>query len=157
MSRSSKRTGARRLTAVPAQPDPLYTGSPFVESLEGPAPAVTQTRERLNHIQAKAAAKREEIREARKELDAKIANQTKELQETEQEAAKLKNQLQFERNEVLVNALTPALVDALAPDHDQTSCSDNDPRNEDRCARCALLNALVRRYIDCTWSFRVEP
>ncbi len=155
MPRISKRTGARRLTAVPAQSDPLNTSNPFAESPKDPAPSVTQVRERLNAIQVKAAAKRKEIQEARKELDAKIADQTKELCEVEQEEKNLKNELESERNVVLLNALTPALVDALAPNHDRTSCSDT-KRADENCARCALLNALAQGYIDFTWAFRVE-
>ncbi len=49
----------------------------------------------------------------------------------------------------LIPLLTKALADALAPEHDRTSCSDERTSNgwrgserAPRCVRCALLIAL---------------
>lgn len=63
-----------------------------------------------------------------------------------------------QRNAALLAALTPALLDILAPEHDRTSCSDADPSNargvdgtggrtSPRCVRCFFLECIRSKYI----------
>lgn len=50
------------------------------------------------------------------------------------------------------------VIEALAPTHTRRGCGDEQrDRDEDgHCARCCLLNAMDRRYVDFTWEFCVS-
>lgn len=49
----------------------------------------------------------------------------------------IENEIRKERNALIVKHIDVLLE--LRPVHDRTSCSDEDPNNERRCGRCALL------------------
>ena len=77
-----------------------------------------------------------------------------ELAKREREAAQAFEAAVRARNEALAQALTPELVNVLAPEHGRSSCSDTNIENGfrsgkrvPRCTRCALLEALSTRSI----------
>ncbi len=71
----------------------------------------------------------------------------------EKEVSDAAAEVKRERDAGLLAILTPAIIDAIAPEHDRTSCGD-DRRCED-CARCVLLEAAHCGWIDASWRFTV--
>lgn len=99
------------------------------------------------------------IESERKVYEAKTTNERRLLELSQGEIKSLQAQIEQARNEVLLAILGSAgAIDALAPEHGRTSCADDKVVNEERgCARCALLSAHERGYIDFTWEFQVNP
>lgn len=69
-------------------------------------------------------------------------------QELETQSEKILNEidkLTIEKKKTLASlyeaVFTPEVMDILAPTHERTSCSDENPANERDCSRCALLAA----------------
>lgn len=95
----------------------------------------------------------------RKAFEAKTANERKLLEIRQEEIRNLRTQIEAARSETFLALLKiDGAIDALAPEHGRTSCSDTNTINENRgCARCALLIAKDRDYIDFTWEFQVNP
>lgn len=61
----------------------------------------------------------------------------KEISRREEEKRAVKVALLRRHHEIVLNNIHVVL--ALVPEHDRTSCSDDDRGNEKRCVRCALL------------------
>lgn len=78
--------------------------------------------------------------------------------------AKIERDKQIAKTNAFFKALTPEIVDLIAPEHGRTSCSDinlangwSDDRTP-RCYRCALLQGWTGNYPDIVyWSFHITP
>jgi hypothetical protein len=74
----------------------------------------------------------DEVARARREV-----NEAETRLRTQQaEADKIAGEIEALRDQAMLGILTPAVVDALAPEHSLKGCSDEDaPNHEGRCAR----------------------
>lgn len=128
----------------------------------GPLPPPTGLsglRKQLEKTETAAKNYQSTIESERKAFEAKTTNERRLLELRQEEIKGLRAQIEQARNEVLLAFFsTEGAIDALAPEHGRTSCSDTNTINENRgCARCALLIAKDRGYIDFTWEFQVNP
>lgn len=122
-----------------------------------PEPTLRDLRTKLRETQAKVQVHQQSIDAASKELEAKLAGERSVLQQHQETAKDLRVQIETARNSVLVDILrSDGVLDALAPEHDRTSCSDEKTCNTERCTRCALIEAAKQRYIDFSWSFQIS-
>ena len=86
---------------------------------------------------------RSEVSELRKEAIAK-----------EERIKELLVAQRFERAQNLLSHID-ALLD-LIPDHERTSCSDENPKNYGRCARCTLLSFKESGHWDEDYDLRLS-
>lgn len=136
---------------------PTETPPPAPPSTVTPPSGLRGLREQLELVQNAVKARQQVIDAHRQAFEAKTAHDREALEAREKEAKDLKVEIEHARNAVLLSALNAEVIDALAPDHSRTSCSDDKRINAERgCTRCALLNAIEQGYIDFTWSFQVE-
>lgn len=142
---------------MPSRRTPRAAATPVAPP--APEPAVPGLREQLDRLQKSSQEIQASIDAEQKAFESKTADDRKLLEIRQEEIKDLRAQIAAARNETLLTILrVEGSIDALAPDHGRTSCSDTNRINEDRgCARCALLNALERGYIDFTWEFQVAP
>ena len=81
-----------------------------------------------------------ELAEKRKAVEAEKAK----LAPLEEEARKLRSAIERQRAEVVADHVDALL--AIVPEHDFTSCSDQETLNEGRCTRCSLLYIKHNRW-----------
>lgn len=146
---------------MPSRRKPRAAATPAATPVAPPAPepAAQELREQLDRLQKSSQEIQASIDAERKAFESKTADDRKLLEIRQEEIKDLRTQIAAARNETLLNILrVEGAIDALAPDHGRTSCSDTNRINKDRgCARCALLNASLEGYIDFTWEFQVNP
>ena len=94
----------------------------------------------------------DEVARARREV-----NEAETRLRTQQaEADKIAGEIEALRDQAMLGILTPAVVDALAPEHSLKGCSDEDaPNHEGRCARCMLLHGMRNGWFEGRWTFVV--
>ena len=84
------------------------------------------------------------VRDKLKEDEEQASKRFKEAQATRATRRATHKQRLFElqRMAVVMGVISRDVVDALIPLHERTSCSDKQPDNVKRCARCSLLYIL---------------
>lgn len=115
-------------------------------------------RNELKQIESSAQAKQAAIDAERKAFEDKTAEQRKALVSHLEQAKDLECKIKDARDEVLLELLNPGVIEALAPTHTWRGCGDEARDRDEKglCARCCLLNAMDRGYVDFTWEFRVS-
>ena len=112
------------------------------EDTPAPTPVASDPKAMLQKIEAELAAKRKVV----------AAEQAK-LTPLETEAKKLRDAIHRSHANVIADNIDTLLL--VVPEHERTSCSDEDPSNEGRCTRCNLLYIKENRWDAANFKFEV--
>lgn len=121
-----------------------------------PPPSIAEIQSKISKASKARTALQETINAAKREMEVKVATETKQLDDLQQEITILNERLKTERDALFLRLISqPEILDMLAPNHAR-SCSDENVCNEDRCKRCALIKAVECQYFEFSWSFDIS-
>jgi len=107
-------------------------------------PTTEDLQQKLQELQGQ----KEPLNKDKGELEAQIRQIDDQINE-------VRTQMKIMRAELVISHIDSLL--ALTPNHDRTSCSDDNLMNTDRgCARCVLLEAKQMGYLDHEIEVTVE-